>query len=153
MQNSNPTRILGIDPGSNITGFGVIDVIDNRLHHIESGCINIPKKDTFPNRLKYLYDKIAELIDIHSPSILAMEDSFVSKNAKSSLKLGQARGIVMLAAAKADVNVTEFPPTEVKIALTGFGHATKEQVSDLVKRRLNIKLTDKFDASDALAVA
>ena len=136
-----------------MTGFGLIEKVHNRINHITNGTIRAPKNLPFAHKLLYIHDRLVELIDEHSPSHLAMEQSFVSTNAKSSLKLGQARGAVLIAAAKNKVPIYEYTPTEVKLSLAGYGQADKEQVQEMVKLRLKISEIEAIDSSDALAVA
>ncbi len=145
--------VLGIDPGLSRTGFGLIQINHLTLKCIEYGCIS-PKADNFAFRLKYIYDNVSSLIEKYGPRFVAFEDVFFSRNAKSALILGQARGAALLAAANMNKNISVYSPREVKQALTGNGAASKEQVRFMVERLL--ELPDKvspLDASDALAVA
>lgn len=145
--------ILGIDPGSHLTGFGLIQKNGKNWFHIDNGLIAPEKALPFPLKLKTIYEKICEILKGSSPSELALEDVFVAKNAKSSLKLGHVRGIVMLAAAQHHVPVFEYPPAKIKQAITGFGQATKEQMQKMVKIYLKLKEVPEENATDALAVA
>jgi len=145
-------RILGIDPGSRITGFGVIDSEGATTTYVASGCVRI-KGETLPDRLKVIYDGITDIVGIHHPDEIAVEQVFVSRNAASALKLGQARGVAVVAAVKAAVPVFEYTPAQVKQAVTGQGAAGKEQIQHMVRLLLNLPGAPPQDAADALAVA
>ncbi len=145
-------RIIGIDPGSRITGYGVIDSDGRRSIHIASGCIRL-KQDELPQRLGVIFHEIAELIKIHCPAEMAIEEVFVSKNANSALKLGQARGAAICAGVVANLPVGEYAPRAIKQAVVGSGAADKDQVQHMVKRLLNLSCDLSADQSDALAVA
>ncbi|MCF6354472.1 MAG: crossover junction endodeoxyribonuclease RuvC [Candidatus Polarisedimenticolaceae bacterium] len=145
-------RILGIDPGSRITGYGVIDSDGRRSIHIASGCIRL-KQDELPQRLGVIFHEITELIKIHCPVEMAIEEVFVSKNANSALKLGQARGAAICAGVVANLPVGEYAPRTIKQAVVGSGAADKDQVQHMVKRLLNLSCDLSADQSDALAVA
>lgn len=145
-------RIIGIDPGSRVTGYGIIDSDGNRSIHIASGCIRL-KQDALPQRLGIIFQEVAELIKIHSPAEMAIEDVFVSKNANSALKLGQARGAAICAGVVAQLPVSEYAPRTIKQAVVGSGAADKNQVQHMVKRLLSLSCDLSADQSDALAVA
>ncbi len=145
-------RIIGIDPGSRITGYGVIDSDGRHSIHIASGCIRL-KQDELPQRLGVIFHEIAELIKIHCPVEMAIEEVFVSKNASSALKLGQARGAAICAGVAANLPVGEYAPRTIKQAVVGSGAADKDQVQHMVKRLLNLSCDLSTDQSDALAVA
>jgi len=145
-------RILGIDPGSRITGFAVIEGDGMHSIHVTHGCIRT-KKDNFPDRLGEIFTGITEVIGEYQPQEVAIEDVFVSKNASSALKLGQARGAAISAAVHANCPVFEYTPREVKQSVVGKGSAEKEQVQHMVKMILNIKGKLQIDASDALGIA
>jgi crossover junction endodeoxyribonuclease RuvC len=146
------TRILGIDPGSNITGFGVVDSEASRLTHVASGCVRLPTCD-LPERLRILFEEIGQLIGRFQPSMMAVEDIFVQKNASSALKLGHARGTILCAGASAGLTIAEYSTAQVKQAVTGTGRAEKIQVQHMVKVLLGIRGKLQADAADALAVA
>jgi len=146
-------RILGVDPGSFVTGYGIVEQRENRLLHGENGEITVPKKASLPQSLKKIYDDLQKVIRRCSPDIMAVEDLFYYKNAKTALKLGHARGIAILAAVNADLDVYEYSPLEIKQAVVGYGRATKSQTQMMVKELLNLPEVVSFDASDALAVA
>ena len=146
-------KILGVDPGSRITGYGFLLHKDKKLHYLASGCIKPPSKDPFIDRLHHIYTSLTKIIIEYSPDALALEDIFVAKDPKSAIKLGQVRGAIMIAAKNCGVDVIEYPPTKIKLALVGNGHAEKKQVSKMVELILNIKGIKSPDESDALAVA
>lgn len=145
--------ILGIDPGTRTTGYGLIRKNADRTEHIDNGLILPDSKAPFPAKLREIFDKITSLIAEYKPQEMALEDVFVAKNVKSTLKLGHARGVVMLAATRAALPVFEYSPAEVKRAVSGFGRAGKEQIQKMVLFHLKLKETAAEDASDALAVA
>lgn len=145
------SRILGIDPGSRITGYGVIETGANSSRYIASGSIQI-KAETFPQRLKQVFDGITEVIALYSPEQMAIEQVFMHKNADSALKLGQARGAAICAALNCDLPVHEYAARQIKQALVGKGNADKAQVQHMVKILLNIQGTLQVDAGDALGV-
>jgi len=148
-------RVLGIDPGSVICGYGVVEKQNNSLILIEYGVIHAKKKnETFPLRLKNIYERLEQVISRSLPDESAFETMFYSKNAQSLIKLSYARAAAMLAATLKEIPVAEYSPREVKKSVTGNGAAGKEQVRFMVKNILNIKEDHKFlDATDALAVA
>lgn len=146
--------ILGIDPGSTVTGYGLIQHEDRTLRLLECGCIRTNVKTSFPERLKKIYaaltDRLAEL----RPDEVAVEDVFYSENVKAALRIGHTRGVILLAAANAGIPIAEYTPREVKQAVVGSGAASKEQVQFMVKHILHLKaLPHPYDATDALAVA
>ncbi|GEN22103.1 crossover junction endodeoxyribonuclease RuvC [Halomonas cupida] len=144
--------ILGIDPGSRITGFGVIDASEREPRYIASGCIRL-KDDELAQRLAQVYAGISELIAVHRPSEVAIEQVFMSKNADSALKLGQARGAAIVCAANHGLPVSEYGPRQIKQAVTGTGAADKAQVQHMVTAALRLSATPQADAADALAIA
>lgn len=148
-------RVLGIDPGSVVCGYGVIEKEGNTMILIEYGVIEAKVKDeAFPLRLKHIYERLAQVIERTLPDEAAFETIFYSKNAQSMMKLSHARAVAMLAATMKEVPVIEYSPKEVKKSVTGRGAADKEQVRFMVKKILNIKEEHKFlDATDALSVA
>jgi crossover junction endodeoxyribonuclease RuvC len=145
-------RILGIDPGLRVTGFGILDKRGNRLAYVASGCIRIPP-DALPARLKVILDGLAEVILAHRPQQVAMEKVFVNVNPQSTLLLGQARGAAICAVVAADLPVSEYSALQVKQAVVGNGHAGKEQVQHMVRRLLALPENPRADAADALACA
>ena len=146
-------RILGLDPGSRATGYGVIDKEGNRLSFVACGVIRVQAKIDFIARLKEIHDGISEVIVQHQPTVAAVEDVFVSVNSRSALKLGQARGAIIVAALNKGLPVHEYAARGVKLAVAGYGNATKEQVQHMVKMLLSLSAAPSQDASDALAVA
>ena len=145
-------RILGIDPGLRITGFGVIDQQGQQLHYVASGCIKTPDGE-LPARLKVILDSLRVVIAQHKPDQVAIEKVFVNVNPQSTLLLGQARGAAICAAVLADLPVGEYTALQVKQAVVGNGHAEKEQVQLMVQRLLKLSGTPSPDAADALACA
>ncbi|MBI3610359.1 MAG: crossover junction endodeoxyribonuclease RuvC [Nitrospirae bacterium] len=147
-------RVIGIDPGTVTTGYGVVDEENHRLSYVASGSITTVSKQPLPKRLKKIYDELLTVFRSQKPSAVVVENTFVSKNFQSALKLGQARGIALLAAEQYGVPVYECTPTEVKLAVVGYGAARKDQVESMVGRLLNLKVAPDSDhAADALAVA
>jgi crossover junction endodeoxyribonuclease RuvC len=146
-------RILGIDPGTRITGYGLIEKQGTRLIHIDNGAIHTRADDELADRLKIIYDGLCRILSEHRPQAVAVERIFVAKNALSALKLGHARGVAMLAGVNAALPVTEYSAVEVKNAVVGYGKAAKSQVQQMVRVLLNLPEVAQEDASDALAVA
>ena len=146
-------RVLGIDPGIGITGFSIIDHSRLETSLIAYGAIRPPKKQGLEKRLFYLFNEMNKLNDKFEPDVLAIEDSFYSKNVKSAMILGQARGTILLSAARASIKVAEFAPRKVKLSVCGKGSASKEQVQFMVSQILKLKDPPKpMDISDAMAV-
>lgn len=146
-------RILGIDPGTRITGYGIIDQQGNRLRHIDNGAIYTRSSDDLPSRLKLIHDGLAEVIATYQPDAVAIEQVFVAKNALSALKLGQARGAAIVASVTVGLPVAEYSALQVKSAVVGYGRAAKGQVQQMVKALMKLPEIAQEDASDALAVA
>ncbi|MCP5157602.1 MAG: crossover junction endodeoxyribonuclease RuvC [Ectothiorhodospiraceae bacterium] len=149
---SGDARVLGVDPGSRITGWGVVDFVRGRARHVASGCVATPAGE-FPARLLRIHQAIGEVVDTHGPSELAIERVFVHRNVDSALKLGQARGVALVAAASRGLEVFEYMPNEIKQAVTGRGHAGKEQIQHMVRVLLALTVSPAVDEADALAVA
>ncbi|MDO9064418.1 MAG: crossover junction endodeoxyribonuclease RuvC [Sulfuricella sp.] len=145
-------RILGIDPGLRVTGFGVIDKLGQQLVYVASGCIRTPAGE-LPQRLKSIIDGLGEVIASYGPEQVAVEKVFVNVNPQSTLLLGQARGAAICAAILKDLPVAEYTALQVKQAVVGNGHAAKEQVQDMVRRLLKLEGDPQADAADALACA
>ena len=144
--------VLGLDPGTAITGYGVVRSDGPAL--IECGVIRTNPRDTLPHRLNDIYEGVTELIDRHAPSALAVEDVFYAKNVRTTVVLGHARGVILLAGAQRGIPVHEYPPREIKKAVTGVGGATKEQVQYMMMRMLRLTSVPKpTDASDGVAAA
>ena len=146
------TVILGIDPGSRVTGFGLIISNGNKLEYVNSGCIKTQTK-LLPERLKIIFDQLCGVIECHQPEQAAIEEVFMGKNASSALKLGQARGAAMVACLSFGLDLSEYSARKVKQAVVGAGAADKAQVNHMVKALLKIKGNLPEDAADALAVA
>ena len=144
--------ILGIDPGLRITGFGIIRKSGSKLAYITSGCIKAPESD-LPGRLKTILEGLREVIQAHQPQQVAVEKVFVNVNPQSTLLLGQARGTAICAAVLESLPVAEYTALQVKQAVVGNGHATKEQVQEMVRRLLGLAGNPGADAADALACA
>jgi crossover junction endodeoxyribonuclease RuvC len=146
-------RILGIDPGSRSTGYGILDVRGNSLSPVAWGVIRTESADSFPDRLHRIHETLSEVILLHRPTEAVVEKVFLAKNAASALKLGQARGAVIVTCRVHGLGVHEYSAKEIKLSATGFGSAPKEQVSEMVCRLLGIREKIPPDASDALAMA
>ena len=146
-------RLLGVDPGLRFTGWGVIEADGNRLHHIADGVIATDSAASLPERLKVLHDALVALIAQHHPDEAAIEETYVNRNGAATLKLGYARGVVLLVPALGGVGVTEYAAKSVKLAVVGTGGAAKEQVQMMVRRLLPGSAIRRADAADALAVA
>ncbi len=147
--------VLGIDPGSAITGYGLIKSLQSSAYEcLEFGCVHTNQSNPFHLRLKEIYDRVFGLIASFQPDFVALEDIFYSRNVRAAMQLGQARGASVLAALNADKTIVTYTPREVKQALTGHGAASKEQIQKMVARLLQLEPMDApLDASDALAIA
>lgn len=145
-------RILGIDPGSRLTGFGVLDFVGSKASYVASGAIR-SHSGSFADRLKQIFDSVGEIVDEYRPDIVAIETVFMARNAGSALKLGQARSAALCATFRFDVEVHEYSPREIKQAVVGTGSANKEQVQHMVVSLLQLDATPSADAADALAAA
>lgn len=146
-------RILGIDPGSRRTGYGILELSGSNLSPVGWGVIPSSPKDSFPDRLLRIHEELTRLIRLHRPTEASVEKVFLAKNASSALKLGQARGAAIVACRAAGLPVHEYSAKEIKLSATGFGAAPKEQVGEMVCRLLGIRGKPPPDATDALAVA
>jgi crossover junction endodeoxyribonuclease RuvC len=145
--------ILGIDPGSIFTGWGVIELDGSQLRHGGHGVIATSTAAGQAERIKQIYRGIDEVIRRHRPAAVSLEKVFFSRNVQSALKLGQARGVAMLAAAEHEIAVSEYSATEIKVGVVGYGHATKEQIQKMVCALLGLRGAVRADAADALAAA
>lgn len=146
-------RVLGIDPGSRLTGFGVVNILSSgKITYIASGCVRVPAGN-LADRLKVIYDGVIEVIDAYRPEVMAVEKVFMAKNADSALKLGQARAAAIMAGVNHPLPVAEYTALQIKQALVGRGHAQKDQVKHMVKVLLNLSGNPQADAADALACA
>ncbi len=145
--------MAGIDPGSASTGYGVVDLVDGRLHHVASGRIAPGESLGLGDRLRTIHDGLIRLLHEFEPHALAVESLFFARNARSAVVLAHCRGVVLLAAAEAGLPVAEYAPMEVKRAAVGYGRASKEQVQAMVARLLALATPPPADAADALGVA
>jgi len=139
--------ILGIDPGTAATGYGVIDV-ENSPQLLECGCLRTSSRESMVHRLRKIYEQVREIVDRFSPGEVAVEDVFFNRNVKTALSVGQARGVILLAVSHRGAEVFSYTPLEVKQAITGYGKASKEQIQEMIKC-----LPFPDDAADAIAVA
>ena len=151
-------RVFGIDCGTECTGYGIVEWDDAarapQLISLGAGGIRLSKKDPLPQRLALVYTTLLALLEVHQPDVVAIEEVFYSVNAKSALKLGQVRGVALLAAATAHLPTAEYAPLKIKSTVTGYGLAQKEQVQFMVARLLNLtSVPEPSDAADALAIA
>jgi crossover junction endodeoxyribonuclease RuvC len=147
------TIILGIDPGSRITGYGVIKECNHKIEYVDSGCIRTVPSNELSERLLQIYNGICHLMDQYAPNEVAIEQVFMHQNPNSALKLGHARGVAMVAAASHRVKVSEYSPRAIKQTVVGYGGAEKTQVSHMVVHLLSLSSTPQADAADALAIA
>ena len=147
-------KVLGIDPGTATTGYGVVEGEGNRLHHTAHGVITTPAKTPFATRLHTLHTELAALIAEHRPDAVAIEKLYFTKNITTGISVAQERGVIALAAVQAGLPIGEFNPLEVKQAVVGYGKATKKQVQEMVKVLLNLDgIPRPDDAADGLAIA
>ena len=149
----NRETILGVDPGSIVTGWGLVEIEGNQLRHVANGVIGTSRAFCQADRLLQIHCGIEEIIKQHRPKALSLEKVFLSHNAQSALKLGQARGMAMLAAAQNQIEVSEYSATEIKVAVVGYGHASKDQIQRMVSALLGLRGSLRADAADALAAA
>jgi crossover junction endodeoxyribonuclease RuvC len=146
--------ILGIDPGTAITGYGIVVYEGNHYHVVSYGVLNSSKTEAPASRLNKIYEGINSLIDTHRPDAMAIEELFFNKNAKTVIQVGQARGVALLAAQRRHLSIFEYTPLQVKQAVVGYGRAEKQQVQFMVKAILNLQeIPRPDDAADALAIA
>ena len=146
------TRIIGIDPGSRRTGYGVIDVVGSKISYVTSGIIRLPE-GSLPERLNIIYDGVSQIIGQYQPEEMSIEEVFVATNAGSALKLGQARGAAIVAGVQAQLPVGEYSARSVKKSVVGTGAADKSQVQMMIVQMLRLSQSPAEDAADALAVA
>jgi crossover junction endodeoxyribonuclease RuvC len=146
-------RILGIDPGSRVTGFGVLERLDGEVVHVAHGTVRAGPETSVARRLDRLYRALCEVIEAHRPDVASVEQVFVARSARSALVLGQARGVALAALGAAGLPVHEYAPTRIKQSVTGNGRAAKLQVQRVVRRQLGLAATPAADAADALAAA
>ena len=148
-----PRRILGVDPGTLATGWGVVEVEGRGLRHVAHGVVRTRSKDPLWVRLHVIHEALEAVLDEHRPDALALEQCYVSRNAQSALKLGHARGAVMIACVRASLDVSEYAASRIKSAVAGTGRADKRQVQEMVRVILGLPGAAPEDASDALAAA
>jgi crossover junction endodeoxyribonuclease RuvC len=155
VRESGPRVVLGIDPGTAVTGYGIVRKNGrNPLTLVECGVIRTKPRDSLPQRLAEIHEGIADLIRRHSPNVLSIEDIFYARNVRTTVVLGHARGVILLAAAQAGLEIHEFPPSEIKKAVAGTGAATKLQIQFMVARLLRLKSAPQpTDAADGVAAA
>jgi crossover junction endodeoxyribonuclease RuvC len=147
-------KVLGIDPGTATTGFGLISKDGSRISKLDYGVISTPKDLEMPKRLSILFDDLQELVHTHRPDVMAVEKLFFTNNITTAMSVSQARGIVLLVASQNNIPIAEYTPLQVKMAVTGYGKATKKQVQEMVKKILKLNIIPKpDDAADALAIA
>jgi crossover junction endodeoxyribonuclease RuvC len=146
-------RVLGLDPGSRRTGFGVVDGEGNRYHALKSGHVSASAKLDLAHRLHAIIEKVGAILDELSPDAVAVEEAFYHESVRSTLVLGHVRGALLVAAVSRGIPVAEYTPREIKMSVTGHGGATKEQVAFMVQRVLALRGTLSLDAADALAAA
>lgn len=146
-------RVLGIDPGSRRTGWGVVQLQGTRLLPVDAGTIAVSAKLPLPERLRLIRHELRQVVEAHQPEVVAVEEIFFAKHANAALKLGHARGIALLVAAESRLAVHEYPPAIVKRTVVGRGGADKRQVGQLVRALLGLAAPPQEDAADALAVA
>ncbi len=146
-------RVLGVDPGTAVTGWGLVERRDGRVGHLAHGAVTTARCRTLAAKLATIHAALAELCATWRPDVLALEQNFVGRNVQSAFRLGEVRGVALLAAATAGVGVAEYPPATVKLAVTGTGRAEKEQVQRAIVRELRVAERLVPDAADALAIA
>ena len=147
-------RILGIDPGYGITGFGIVDAQRNNFRLLQYGAITTPPGTDFPLRLQMIYNDMTELLQVAKPDCVAIEELFFGQNVTTGIGVAQSRGVILLAIQQAGVPIFQYKPMQVKQSVVGYGNATKHQVQDMTKRILHLSATPKpDDAADAIAIA
>ena len=147
-------RILGIDPGYGITGFGIVDAQRNQFQLLQYGAITTPAGTDFPVRLQMIYNDMTELLMVAKPDAVAIEELFFGQNVTTGIGVAQSRGVILLAIQQAGVPIFQYKPMQVKQAVVGYGNATKHQVQDMTKRLLHLQSIPKpDDAADAIAIA
>ena len=148
-----PVRVLGVDPGTAVTGWGVVERRNGRIAHLAHGAVTPPARISLPTKLAAVHAALSELCSTWHPDVLALEQNFVGRNVQSAFRLGEVRGIAMLAAATAGIVIAEYAPATVKLAVAGTGRAEKEQVQRAIARELRVVERLVPDAADALAIA
>ena len=152
--NSSGYRVLGVDPGTNILGYAILEVVSNHLRIIDFGVISLLKYADHTEKLKEIFLQLQEIIETYQPTQMAIESPFYGKNVQSMLKLGRAQGVSMAAGITMGLSIEEYAPKKVKLSITGNGNASKEQVASMLENILKIKIESKYlDSTDALGVA
>ena len=147
-------RILGIDPGYGITGFGIVDAQRNNFQLLQYGAITTPAGTDFPLRLQMIYNDMTELLMVAKPDVVAIEELFFGQNVTTGIGVAQSRGVILLAVQQAGLPIFQYKPMQVKQAVVGYGNATKHQMQDMTKRLLHLSDMPKpDDAADAIAIA
>jgi crossover junction endodeoxyribonuclease RuvC len=146
-------RVLGVDPGSRYTGYGIVERRDGRLRHIASGRVNASRGDSFADRLDIIYRGLSQVLEQYDCDAAAVEGLFTARNAMSSIKLGHARGVALLVLQHSELSIAEYAPAKIKKTVAGTGRATKDDLQMIVKRLLGVSGDMSSDASDALAIA
>lgn len=147
-------RIIGIDPGTGILGFGVIDVVGGKITMVDGGVIKTPAHTPLDERLEEIYDGLTEIITATKPDVMSIEKLFFARNVTTAIGVAHARGVAMLTGRKAKIPIAEYTPLQIKQTLTGYGRAEKKQVQEMVRLQLGLKEIPKpDDAADALAAA
>lgn len=147
-------RIIGIDPGTGILGFGVIDVAKGRAKLVTAGVVKTPAHTPLPDRLSEIYNSLTEIISETNPDVMAIEKLFFAQNVTTAMSVAHARGVAMLTGTQAGMTIEEYTPLQIKQTLTGYGRADKKQMQEMVRLQLNLKVVPKpDDAADALATA
>jgi crossover junction endodeoxyribonuclease RuvC len=145
--------VLGVDPGTSVTGWGVVEPAGTQFHRIASGAVVLPARRAIAERLQRIHEAVVQLIEEHRPDAVALERAFLARNVQSAFRLGEARGAVLVAAAAAGVPVFEYAPAQVKLTVVGYGRADKPQIVRGIALRLGIAPATRFDEADALALA
>lgn len=147
-------RIIGIDPGTGILGFGVVDVVDGGFKLVDAGVVKTPAHTPLDERLEEIYDSLSEIINDTKPEVMSIEKLFFARNVTTAMSVSHARGVAMLAGRKARLRIAEYTPLQIKQTITGYGKADKKQMQEMVRIQLGLKVVPKpDDAADALAAA
>ena len=148
-------RVLGVDPGSAVTGFGIVEGAPGNFRYVAAGTIRSRPGERMTERLRTIHARLLAIVDEFAPGALSLERNFVARNVQSAFRIGEARAIAMLAAAERELPLYEYPPNTVKLAVAAFGHADKEQIAYMVRRTLGLGSSTELasDATDALALA
>ena len=147
-------RVIGVDPGIHHTGYGIIEQVGGKIRYLESGTITTNPRSFFPARLQKIYNELGRIVEIWRPTEMAIEETIYAQNVQTALKLGQARGVVVLAGANSGLSIAEYSPKKVKLSVVGNGAASKEQVKYMITRLLGLAVTPaSLDESDGLAIA